>query len=607
MCGITGWVDWERDLTQQRPLLEAMTDTLIPRGPDAGGVWLSPRAAFGHRRLAVIDIEGGVQPMQASREGEQPCVVTYSGEIYNFPELRGELQRLGHQFRTRSDTEVLLHSYLEWGEHCLPRLNGMFAFGVWDPNRQGLLLGRDRLGVKPLFYLPYATGVLFGSELKTLLANPIAAAEVGIEGLAEVFCATQTPGHAVFRDIRALRPGHYAWIQRRSCREQRYWALTSGEHPDDLPTTTAAVRELLEDIVRRQLIADVPVGTLLSGGLDSSAVTALATEVLNRNSRDRLATYSIDFEGNQDNFQPSAIRPEQDTPFARMVAQRVRSDHIELLLRTDEVISARSEVLRARDLPGLADTNAAQYLLFREVKKRSTVALSGESADEVFGGYPWFFDQRMLGAATFPWAVSVAAFEPVLDTELWRLLRPQEYIAERYAQTMAEVPALDGEAPGDVRIREMFYANLSRWLTMLLDFKDRMSMRVGLEVRVPFCDHRLVEYLWNTPWAFKTSDGRVKGLLRNAVADLLPAPVLDRKKTSFPVSQHPAYEQTLREEMRAELADPNSPLLPLVRREAVLDLLAGPPGQQGMWRSADTLSLLLQIAEWLRVYHISIR
>ncbi|MGW4328874.1 asparagine synthase (glutamine-hydrolyzing) [Nocardia sp. NPDC004573] len=607
MCGITGWVDWERDLTQERPLLEAMTDTLIPRGPDAGGLWLSPRAALGHRRLAVIDIEGGVQPMQAGRDGEQPCVTTFSGEIYNFRELRSELQRRGHHFHTRSDTEVLLHSYLEWGDQCLPRLNGMFAFGIWDPNRQALLLGRDRLGVKPLFYLSYATGALFGSEPKAVLANPIAPAEVDTEGLAEVLCFTQTPGHAVFRNIRALRPGHYAWIDRRGCREQRYWALGSGDHPDDLPTTTAAVRELLEDIVRRQLIADVPVGTLLSGGLDSSAVTALATGVLNRDERGRLATYSIDFEGNQDNFQPSAVRPDQDTPFARMVARHVRSDHTELLLRTDEVIKARSEVLRARDLPGLADTNAAQYLLFREVKRHSTVALSGESADEVFGGYPWFFDRRMLDAATFPWAVSVAAFEPILDPELWRLLRPHEYIAERYAQTMAEVPVLDGEVPADARIREMFYINLTRWLTMLLDFKDRMSMRVGLEVRVPFCDHRLVEYLWNTPWAFKTADGRVKGLLRNAVADLLPTPVLDRKKTSFPVSQHPAYEQALRQETRAELADPDSPILPLVRREAVLDLLAGPLGAQGMWRSADTLSFLLQIAEWLRVYHISIR
>ncbi|MFC3890658.1 asparagine synthase (glutamine-hydrolyzing) [Lentzea rhizosphaerae] len=607
MCGIAGWVDWERDLTDERPVLEAMTETLVPRGPDAGGVWLSPRAAFGHRRLKVIDIEGGVQPMQAGRGGEQPCVVTFNGEIYNFRELRNELQGRGHQFRTRSDTEVLLHSYLEWGEKCLSKLNGMFAFAVWDPNRQGLLLGRDRLGVKPLFYLPHAAGVLFGSELKAILAHPIASAEVDAEGLVELLCVNQSPGHAVFRDIRALRPGHYAWIDRRGCRELRYWGLESGGHPDDLPATTEAVRELLEDVVQRQLIADVPVGTLLSGGLDSSAVTALATAARNREGRDRLATYSIDFEGNEENFQPIAIRPEQDNPFARMVAEHVGSDHTELLLGTDEVVKARSEVLRARDIPGLADTNAAQYLLFREVKMRSTVALSGDGADEIFGGYRWFFDERMLNAPTFPWAVSVSGFEPVLDPELWQKLRPHEYIADQHAQTMAEAPALDGEAPADARIRQMFYANLTRWLPLLLDFVDRMSMRVGLEVRVPFCDHRLVEYLWNTPWAFKSTEGRVKSLLRDAVADLLPTAVLDRKKTSFPVSQHPAYEQTLRQQMRAELADSNSPLLPLVRRQAVLDLLEGPLGAQGMWRSADTLSLLLQIAEWVRTYNIRIR
>ncbi|WP_279580108.1 asparagine synthase (glutamine-hydrolyzing) [Fodinicola feengrottensis] len=460
--------------------------------------------------------------------------------------------------------------------------------------------------MKPLFYFPYATGAVFGSELKTVLAHPLASPAVGLEGFAEILCFTQTPGVPIFRDIRPLRSGHYAWIDRQGCHEQRYWALESAPHPDDLPTSVGTVRGLLDDIVRRQLIADVPVATLLSGGLDSSAVTALATEVLREQERGTLATYSIDFEGNQDNFAPTAIRPEQDTPFARLVTQHVGSDHTELLLRTDDVIKARPEVLRARDLPGFADINAAQYLLFREVKGHSTVALSGESADEIFGGYPWFFDPRMRDAPTFPWAASLAAFEPLLDPGLWQALRPREYVADRYSQAIAEVPRLAGEAPADARVREMFYLNLTRWLSMLLEFKDRMSMRVGLEVRVPFCDHRLVEYVWNTPWAFKAADGRIKGLLRDAVADLLPAAVLNRKKTSFPVSQNPAYEQALREEMRAELADPQSALRPLVRPAAVLDLVAGEQQEQAMWRSADTLSFLLQVAEWLRVYNVRI-
>ena len=304
----SGRVDWDRDLTTERDTVQAMTATMARRGPDAGDVWLSPRAALGHRRLAVIDIEGGAQPMIALVP--EPVVLTYSGEVYNFRELRSELEALGHRFRTRSDTEVVLHAYLEWGADCVQHLNGMFAFAIWDDRWQELLLARDRLGIKPLYYAEQGSGLLFGSEPKALLANPLFQPEIDAEGLADLLVRTMArrPCNAIFRGLREVRPGHIVQVSRDGVRESAYWRLTSRPHTDDLPTTVATLRGLLEDIVDRQLISDVPLCTLLSGGLDSSAITALAAGGLERQGRGRVVTFAVDFTGSEHDFQPSAIR-----------------------------------------------------------------------------------------------------------------------------------------------------------------------------------------------------------------------------------------------------------------------------------------------------------
>lgn len=280
MCGITGWVAYDRDLTLERPVLDAMTATQVCRGPDAGGLHLERHAALGHRRLAVIDVEGGVQPMTVEHDGRTLAALTYSGEVYNHRELRAELEAAGHRFRTRSDTEVVLHAYLEWGEHLAERLNGMFAFAVWDARSEELLLVRDRMGVKPLHYHPTPDGVVFGSEPKALLAHPDVPAVVDLDGLRELLALARTPGLTPYRGIAEVRPGHVVRVRRTGVTVRRYWALEAREHTQDLATTVATVRALLDDIVHRQLDADVPLCSLLSGGLDSSAVTALAAKAL---------------------------------------------------------------------------------------------------------------------------------------------------------------------------------------------------------------------------------------------------------------------------------------------------------------------------------------
>ncbi|RFS45608.1 asparagine synthase (glutamine-hydrolyzing) [Micromonospora craniellae] len=604
MCGITGWIDWNRDLRQERATLQRMTDTLAARGPDGEGIWLSAHAGIGHRRLAVIDIAGGLQPMTATTTDGHECVLTYSGEIYNFPELRAELQGRGHRFRTRSDTEVVLRAYLEWGHECVTRLNGMFAFAVWDSRREELLLARDRLGVKPLFYAEFAGGLLFGSEIKALLANPLVTAEVDSEGLTEVLCLVQTPGHAVYRGIRSLPAGCVVRMGRTGCREIRYWQLEARPHLDDDETTVERVRELMDDIVARQLVADVPIGVMLSGGIDSSAVTALAHRIAAPQGRTPISTYSVHFAESEKHFEPSLARPELDTPFAREMAAHVGARHTELLVRTEDVLDAQRETLLAWDLPGQPDVATAQYLLFREAKRTSTVVLTGEAADELFGGYPWFHMDSLLEMPAFPWAnVDLLS---VMSEDFHRTVRPQEYLTRRYAEAVAEVPLLDGEDRRAALVRRMFYLNLTRWLTFLLDKKDRTSMRVGLEARVPFCDHRLVEYVWNVPWPVKAIGEEPKGLLRTAMDALLPTTICRRAKTAFPIAIDPIYDKSVRAGLQEELSTPNSALRDLVDIERVKALLKAEPSARDVWRPTERIARLAQLGEWLRVYRVRI-
>jgi asparagine synthase (glutamine-hydrolysing) len=612
MCGITGWVDFGRDLRGEgeRAAIEAMTATMICRGPDAGGTWCSAHAAIGHRRLSVIDLAGGAQPMRAP--GEDDVVLTFSGEIYNFTELRHELAARGHEFRTRSDTEVLLHGYLEWGADCVRRLNGMFAFGVWDGRRQELLLARDRLGVKPLYYAARKDGVLFGSEPKSVLAHPDFRAEIDAEGLAELFSqvGTGTPGHGVYRGLSQVRPGTLVRAGRDGIRESAYWRLEAREHAGDLPSTAGTVRELLADIVHRQTVADVPLCSLLSGGLDSSVVSALAADSLSRRDRAKLATFSVDFTGSAAAFTPDQLRPSHDEPFARAAAEHIGSRHSTITLEADDLVTAQWAPLAAHDLPTFGDMYVSFVLLCREISKQSTVALSGEAADEVFGGYPWYHVPALLAAPTFPWAAR-GSWEPLLRPDVRARIRLREYAADRYAQALAEVPRLAGESQEDRRIREILYLGLTRWLPFLLDRKDRLSMACGLEVRVPFTDHRLVEYVWNVPWSMKEAGGIEKGLLRAAADGLLPGDLLRRRKSIYPGAADPAYERAIDAQLRRLITQPDAPLFELISREALTAAYAADPRLPGLMSvqpsSTSPVAFLLDVNRWLERSGVTIR
>lgn len=614
MCGIAGWIDWERDLTRERPVLDAMGKPLACRGPDADAVWVVPRCGFVHRRLVVVDPAGGAQPMIRSR-GDRTCVITYNGELYNTPELRRELQDLGYAFRGHSDTEVLLTSYLAWGPDCVAKLNGIFAFGIWDAAAECLFLARDRLGVKPLFYARRGSALLFGSEPKALLAHPLVPPAVGDEGLAEVlFLGPQrTPGHGVFQGVEEVLPGTWLRVDRNGVRRGRYWRLESRPHPDDLETTVRRVRDLLRDTVTRQLVSDVPVCTLLSGGLDSSGLTALAALGYRAEGKEPLETFSVDYVDNDRYFQASGFQPDADAPWVRRVSEAFGTRHHAVVLDTPQLVDALGIAVRARDLPGMADIDASLYLFSREIKQRATVALSGECADEVFGGYPWFHQPAAVEAETFPWTRNFAERERLFTPEVRARVRPAAYLVDRYRQALAEVPRLEGEGPREARRRELSYLDLFHWMPVLLDRKDRMSMAVGLEVRVPYCDHRLVEYVWNVPWAMKTCGGQVKGLLRRALRGILPDDVLERRKSPYPKTHDPAYLEAVRRRVAEILGDPGSPLLDLIDREAVRELAradappSGTPFFGQLMARPQMLAYLVQIDTWLREYRVRVR
>lgn len=614
MCGITGWIDWKKNLTHASAVVERMTETLAPRGPDASGTWLSPHCAFGHRRLSVIDPENGAQPM--IRQDERGTfVIVYNGEIYNAIELRQELRCRGHRFQTKCDTEVVLAAYMEWGADSVEKLNGIFAYAVWNSAEQRLFLARDRLGVKPLFYAFTDDGsFLFGSEPKAILAHPSFEAVVDGEGLAEIFAIgpARTPGHGIYRNMYELKPGQWMIYDRNGARKHAYWKLESRPHEDSPEKTADVVRGLLEDTVERQLVSDVPVCTLLSGGLDSSALTALAASYYRNAGLGRLQTYSVDYVDNDKHFQSNDFQPNADGPWIEAMSRFSGTEHHEVKFDTPELVSSLYDAVDARDLPGMADIDGSLFLFCREIRKGATVALSGEAADEVFGGYPWFFRRDALEARTFPWSLSLDRRIALMSPELAEATKAEEYVAERYHEALAEVPKLSGETPEQETMRKMSYLNITRFMPTLLDRKDRMSMRVGLEVRVPFCDHRLVEYVFNIPWDIKTYGGREKGIFRKAMHGILPHGIIARKKSPYPKTHNPNYTEAVRSMLLSRLDDSSSPLLPLISKAKVMELAASSDAQTPLPWFGQLMNMpqffawLLQVDYWLRTYRVRI-
>ncbi|SFX31668.1 asparagine synthase (glutamine-hydrolysing) [Thermoactinomyces sp. DSM 45891] len=601
MCGIVGWMNYEENLSYQTKVIDLMNKQHANRGPDSEGTWIGEHVALGHRRLSVMDPENGLQPM-VKQFGNQQMVVTYNGELYNMVDLRMELESLGYCFTTHCDTELLPAAYQEWGVDAPKRMNGIFAFAIWDEFAQELYIARDRIGVKPLFYAHVKDTFVFGSEIKSLLQHPDIGSVIDDHGLAEVLMMgpARTPGEGVFRDIKELKPGHWLKVSRQGIQTHPYWQLVSRAHEDDFETTITKVTDLFEASVRRQLISDVPIGTMLSGGLDSSAISAVAAKVFREEGKGRLTTFSIDYQDNDQFFEQNEFQPNADSPWAQLMAEFLQSDHHVVYLNNQELVDHIPSALIARDFPGMADIDSSLMLFSREIKKDLTVCLSGECADEVFGGYPWFHREEMVQANIFPWACLTNERIPFIRKDVQDRIQPMEYVEMRYQQTLEEVPRCDQDSPREDRMKELFYMNLTRWMPTLLDRKDRMSMAYGLEVRVPFCDHHLVEYVWNIPWEMKAHNGREKGLLRHALKGILPDEIIERKKSPYPKTHHPLYLQAMQRKVNELLLDKQAPIWDFLDYQVVQRFVGQDLKQKHLPWFGQLMNVPALLAYWLQ-------
>lgn len=604
MCGIAGTVGRKIDARA----VTGMLATMARRGPDAQGVLQTGDCTLLHSRLAIIDPEGGRQPMELQFRGET-FVLVYNGELYNTVELRRELIGLGHQFAGHSDTEVVLHSYAQWGDDCVERFNGIFAFAVWEKKACRLFLARDRIGVKPLFYRVDGDGLIFASEIKTILACPGIRAELDREGAMQLLMLGpgRMPGSGVFRGIREIEPGCRGYYEEARLRIDRYWRLRDREHTDSFPQTVEKVRWLVLDAIRRQMVSDVPIGTFLSGGLDSSLISAVcAGEAAKKG--ETLKTFSVDYADNDKYFVPGKFQPNADGHYIRIMEQTMKTDHKWTVLTPEQLIGALEEATVARDLPGMADVDFSLLLLCREIRRDVKVALSGECADEIFGGYPWYRDPEVRDRAGFPWAQNTALRAQLLPAD-GAACDAYAYVMDAYTDTCAASDVLPGTSAQEIRIKQMVNLNFRWFMQTLLDRKDRMSMWSGLEVRVPFCDYRIAEYLYGVPWEWKDWRGKEKGLLRRAMEGILPDEVLWRKKSPYPKTFDPLYEKLVRDRLEALMNEKDAPLFSLVNPGAVRSVMDSDhpwPWYGQLMRRPQTMAYLLQIDFWLRHYRVDI-
>ena len=605
MCAIAGIIG----LSIEEAVMKKMLLTMKRRGPDGSGSCTGPGFSLLHARLAIIDPQGGAQPMELSW-GQEHYRMVYNGELYNTKELRNELEHLGHTFQGHSDTEVLLHGYAQWGQELLPRLNGIFALGIWEGKAKRLFLARDRMGVKPLLYALHRQGILFASEIKTLLAYPELRPQLDALGAAQVLLLGpgRIPGSGVFYGIKELEPGCCGYFQQGRLIKRRYWKLTDREHTDDFDTTVQKVRYLLEDAITRQMVSDVPIGCFLSGGLDSSIISAICQREMAAKGQ-QLMTFSVDYRDNDRYFQSGKFQPTADRTYIEMMCGHLGCRHHWTVLEQEELLSCLESATCARDLPGMADVDFSLLAFCGEIRNHVKVALSGECADEIFGGYPWYRDPQVRDTDGFPWAQNTQQRAALLHPKLSACIDPQGFVYDQYRMTLDQSDILPGTDPLEKRMKQMMNLNLRWFMQTLLDRKDRMSMYHGLEVRVPFCDHRIAEYLYGVPWRIKDHQSREKGLLREAVEGLLPEQVRHRKKSPYPKTHHPAYSRLVEERVQTLLQRKDAPVFELISRQALTEFLDTPsqwPWYGQLMTGPQTMAYFLQLNFWLEHYQIDV-
>ncbi len=611
MCAISGIIRFGGLDTEPAAAARKMVAALKRRGPDDDGYYISPKseALLVHTRLAVIDPENGAQPMLYV-EGGRKLALVYNGELYNTAELRALLEARGHKFSTNTDTEAVLRAYAEWGADCLSRMNGIFAFAVWDEAARSLFIARDRIGVKPFYYTLYNGALYFASEIKGLLSCGVPA-ELDAEGVREIMLLGPaiSCGSGVFKGVFELKPAECAVYDERGLRKHIYWDYgCEGGTSESFDEVKEHVRSLVTDAITRQTVSDVPLCTFLSGGLDSSLISSVTARRFAEQGR-RLHTFSVEYRDNAKYFKAGKFQPNSDDEYIQIMAKYLGTEHHRVIIDTPELVEALYTSTEARDLPGMADVDSSLLLFCKKVREFSTVALSGECADEIFGGYPWYRDKDIRMTDGFPWSQSTAYRAGLTRREFVPNEKAaQEYVYAKYLDTIGRAES-EGLPPLEKRMREMMRLNMEWFMQTLLVRKDRMSMYWGLEVRVPFCDHRIVEYLYRVPWEYKDYLGREKGLLREAMSSWLPEEVLWRKKSPYPKTHNPSYTAAVRERLREELSQTRCPVLDILDRGEIERLMQH--GDHVQWygqlmNDPQIMAYIIQINHWLKINNIAL-
>lgn len=611
MCGFVGFTNLFKDFTTEDNIaIKEMTKSLAHRGPDEENFFTSTHTNLGHRRLIILDAKNGKQPMSCTYNNTTYTIV-YNGQLYNANDIRKDLIDLGYEFNGYCDTEVILKAFVEYGTTIFNKFNGIFSFAIWNDSKKELTLVRDHFGIKPLYYSIIDNTIIFSSEIKGILKYPGFQVAIDAEGISELFGIgpAHTPGTCVFKNIFEIKPAHFGIFNAYGFKSYRYWKMETKEHKDDFETTCTKIHNLLDDSIKRQLVSDVPLCAMLSGGLDSSIIVAYASNYFKKNNLPPLKTLSIDYVDNDKNFVKSDFQPNSDNYYINIMQKTFNTNHTNIIIDTPELADALKDAMIARDFPGMADVDSSLLLFCKHIKNHATVALSGECSDEIFAGYPWFFREDALKSGTFPWSIAINERQKLLNENLRSKINLKDYIDFRYNESISEIEFSYSDSEETKEKRIISYLTINWFMQTLLDRSDRMSMYNGLELRVPFCDYRLVEYMWNVPWEMKALNGREKGLLRYVVKDLLPEEIVNRKKSPYPKTHNPTYLKAVKQMLTQITNNPNAPINNLLDKKYILDILNtdgkafARPWFGQLMTGPQLMAYLCQVNMWLEIYN----
>ena len=532
MCGILCLYNQQRNVLDDCGKFNKMLHLLDHRGPDDMRTYFDQHVLLGHCRLSIIDLKGGMQPLEYTYQDITYRII-FNGEIYNMNELKKHLIDLGFHFYSQSDSEVLLVSFIAYKEKCLNMLDGIFSFVISYENK--IFACRDHLGVKPLFYYLKDDDLVISSEIKAILMY-IGKCVVDKTGIKELLGLgpSLSPGSTLYKDIYSLRPAHYLWFDGEHLMIERYWSLQKKAHLKSYEETVQDVRFLVNKSIQRQLLSDVPISCMLSGGLDSSIITAISSQYVNH-----ISTYSIDYLDQDKYFQPYDYQLTKDSDYIDLMVNRYHSHHNNVVLSQKNLIIFLKQSLMARDAPGMADIDSSFLLFCKEIKRNHKVVLSGECADEIFGGYPWFYKKELYSLDSFPWIRDIDQRLELLNENI-KKLNIKEYVQSKYYQSLNEIDYLD-QSFYDTNKRKMIYLNIEWFMQTLLTRSDSQSMYNAVELRVPFASKEIVEYMYNVPWTYMFKDQQEKAVLRDAFKDFLPQEIYNRKKNPYPKTHSPFF------------------------------------------------------------------